>query len=907
MQRRQLMLAGGALLGLAALLAAWLLRGGALDATAPGAGPPSAPLAGRALFEPVAGGPAQAPQAGDLAGSPATPLALVPQAAASTQDEARHAFLGRVVDGRGIGLTGARLELLDVLDPPPGLQPGRRPGHDLLARTSSGAGGAFRLEVPESLARPRVVPSAGLRPVGFRTRWLRVRAGGHAALVRDVQPDGDGTETDLGTLALEPAAALAGRVTDPDGRPLAGARAVLLRSTDVAAVDALLADAEQARSGPGGEFRLEDLAAGDAVLAILAEGRPPLVEHDLVLEPGELLDLGTLSFMRGSRVAGRVLDEAGAPVADVDVSARNVSLMCGPDLPRARSDAAGRFEFLDLPAGGPTSAVQLVAEAEGWLSGYGSAQPPFAQEVDLRLARAPGVELQVSGPSGAPAPSAVARLVQGRDTLARAEVRDGRAWLALPDDGWLVVQADGAAPHLQVVGRAEVLPAGRLLASLAPEAVLHGLATDAAGAVLAGLRVTAVPHDDRLEELLAPASAVTDAQGRFELRGLAAGGYSLRAERPPFAPARQGVVAAAGEVREVALVLQAGATLEGRVLSTFGTPLAGEAVRAVLPNAPSAPVSTDAGGRFVLAGLRAGSAFVALEDGRGNTRVSLQPGGTTRVELVVPVGGVVTGRVHAAGRPLEDWSVTAREAERGAGSRRSETAHTDAEGAFRFEGLEPQAHLLGVRGPDGRLRASRDVLVVEGQQVTLDVELTDATLLLPVLADEDGTPVPDASVELRSGGAALGKPLLTTPDGRAELAHVPEGTLELAAQAPGRQVARASVEVRAGASDLPVVLRLPVAARLSGRVLVADAGPRVSCRIALEPLEGQPPVEARAVGREGDWSIDHLAPGRWRVSVLQDVSQVPGRVDLREIDTRALELARGEARVLDLVVQPLRP
>jgi len=80
---------------------------------------------------------------------------------------------------------------------------------------------------------------------------------------------------------------------------------------------------------------------------------------------------------------------------------------------------------------------------------------------------------------------------------------------------------------------------------------LHGRVTDPSGAVIPGAAVTAAPAAG------AAARAVTDAQGNYEIKGLAAGSYSVNAEANGFSKsAGQTVSLAAGQAKQVDVALE---------------------------------------------------------------------------------------------------------------------------------------------------------------------------------------------------------------------------------------------------------------------------------------------------------------------------------------------------------------
>ncbi|MFQ5503477.1 MAG: carboxypeptidase regulatory-like domain-containing protein [Planctomycetota bacterium] len=179
-----------------------------------------------------------------------------------------------------------------------------------------------------------------------------------------------------------------------------------------------------------------------------------------------------------------------------------------------------------------------------------------------------------------------------------------------------------------------------------PSGVLSGSVTDPSGSPLSGIRVVAVREGRRpggllgmLGEAGGTARTRTDQEGFFRLRRLPRGSWKIRAE-PPGA-ARDGHASAeirgifletGQELRNLIVVLPRAAVLEGRILDSQGTPIAGANVSARRKDPAASEVSgseevdvgrlvsqlrhmarSGADGRFRLRGLMPGSWTVQAE------------------------------------------------------------------------------------------------------------------------------------------------------------------------------------------------------------------------------------------------------------------------------------------------------
>lgn len=370
---------------------------------------------------------------------------------------------------------------------------------------------------------------------------------------------------------------------------------------------------------------------------------------------------------------------------------------------------------------------------------------------------------------------------------------------------------------------------------------------------------------------------------------------------------------ARGERREVALSLSRGALVEGRVMGPQG-PVAGAGVRAEADLLlGEKETTTDAAGRFRLAGLPAGSVKLAAR-APGllpvvlETAIDLAPGQARRgLDLVFREGGAIAGVVRGPGgagvarakiqvlvkdlfKPLEAEAdgagafrvaglaageVTVRV--EAAGFARGEARATLAEGEERRDFdllLEPAAAIAGeVRGPTGEL-VGRVLLLVQ------------ADGRAPV-AGESG---PDGRFRVDGLGSGAAVLLARHPS-------YPEGRLALAAIAPG--------ERREG-----VIVRLDAGAALEGRALSRDGRGIPGARIDAYRRDGD--LHRRGVAREdGAFRVDGLAPGDWEIALrlragTPQVGAASARVGAADSIVR-MDLVEGTAPAPAAAASPARP
>jgi hypothetical protein len=439
---------------------------------------------------------------------------------------------GQVVDDAGAGVGGVEVRAEAGDDDP------------LPEVTTARADGGFRLG-PLPPGRVRVVASAP----------------GHL-LRAPVSVDlADGKAPPPQRLVLVRGASLSGRVVDARGAAVAGAEVRCVGAgprtdlADLAVLDGVLPLAAEAAASPGtagravgttktarsderGAFRLQDLLPGPLRLEVSRPPFAPLAVDLGTVAPGAARDVGALVLRDAAPVAGRVLDEKGAPVAGARVA---VSPQIGVF---AQTDGAGAFT-LALPPGSYTLTASAAGRspATATVNVAGSAAPP---PVELRLAGAGGA-LDGLAQDSAHRP------------LARASVR---AFAAQAHTGApLAVAMTDAGGHFKLAR----LPAGALWIEVdrAPypmtgAAAAVGTTLEVVVPVPGGVdgevreHVTGAPVARARVEAAGPAgqrvSGVSGKTGTFKLLRLRPGRWTLTVSAPGFRTATKEVDVPAAEI-----------------------------------------------------------------------------------------------------------------------------------------------------------------------------------------------------------------------------------------------------------------------------------------------------------------------------------------------------------------------
>lgn len=580
-------------------------------------------------------------------------------------------------------------------------------------------------------------------------------------------------------------------------------------------------------------------------------------------------------LLKGAVVEGRLVDELGQPLSG------RVLGRSGDWSEEVEAGPEGGFRFSSAPEG----MLDFAARPDP-----ASGALPARSEAVVRVAAAP-VRIQIVCLRGqtlrgrvlGPVPPAGAALLIWP---AEGSVSEGRRARSGPDGGfelrglpagelWLTARGEGVSAGPLAV----LVPLGAdpddVELSLSPDRpLLRGEVLGPEGAPIARAAL-------RLDGPEGGVEATSGPGGVFAFPPAPAGEYRLRVEAAGFVGADE-VLQCHPDGPPLLVELTPAARISGRVLTPAGRPLAGARVEARWSR--ELATTSDAEGRYALGGLPPGPLQVRVSApgfGSGAEDVFLAPGAPQTLDLLLVEAAQLSGQVFdGSGAPLAGALV------RVAGPADEALAQSDAQGAFRLEGLgvgpyRIQASRSGYGlaerdyvGPGERVELYLEARVpVTGVVRSLEGEPVHAVLVAPADQPEQAQLFPGSRFALVVG-AETRQLLIRARSGPAHHGHGPGFLSPL------------YVDVPAGGGALQV--ELAAGAEAEGRVL----GP------TGEPVPGV----AFLAGRQAE----ELLGGESAQAFLLALSEDGGAFDVPGLPAAGLEVTLSHPEFAPRVVQ-LRP
>lgn len=379
------------------------------------------------------------------------------------------------------------------------------------------------------------------------------------------------------------------------------------------------------------------------------------------------------------------------------------------------------------------------------------------------------------------------------------------------------------------------------------------------------------------------AEATTGAEGRFEIRDLAAGTFELSVKGRGYAPLSVPglkIPDGVGSTDLGTVILAPGVAVEGQVVDPQGRPVAGAEVTLSEDSGPFTGFMMEDSSPVALTGA---DGFFRIEDrGAGETidllarRAGYAPSGVPGVQvppekpvrIVLSPSVAVEGRtVDQDGKPLSQVMLFVLPADlmsaQMEGSLQPTTAVSDAEGLFRIEGVPPGAielHAMSLGRPQVVLK---NLEVRPGQDLTgVEVVLAAGAVVEGRVLSAAGEPVVGAEVQLVDVESFF--PATSDGDGHYRLEGVPPGMRTLQADHGSYRSIQRQLEVRMGSNALDFTFDEEDGThRISGRVVDQEGAPVANAHVYVEREIGYSDPLSSMSAADGSFTLSGALDGTY--------------------------------------------
>ncbi|HLL22042.1 MAG TPA: carboxypeptidase-like regulatory domain-containing protein, partial [Kofleriaceae bacterium] len=469
--------------------------------------------------------------------------------------------------------------------------------------------------------------------------------------------------------------------------------------------------------------------------------------------------------------------------------------------------------------------------------------------------------------------------------------------------------AKSSAPAVQANGVATAMgsAARRADPRMLQRGSIAGTVTDVAKRPIAGARVCADgSSDDAPPDVFeVPTCVDTDAKGGYRIEKLLAASYVVSANAKTYQPALfeatpYGFRLRAGEARGgVDIVLEAGGVeLNGTVSDISGGPVAHARVR--LSNGETmigSPAETDQNGQFTLTSWPGGVSVTARADGYTEASGSGTAPGTIDV-LLTPAASLSGTVVDAAtGAPIEGARVSVEKTE----GLTNHSAHSDADGKFRVQGLTPGRYVAEAISEHRYGRTAGSMLVGLGQDVegaVVKVHPAQRVQGRVMIRGDKQSVCRDGYAHLQGAGTRRWVEGRTDPDGTITIDGVSPGRYSVSAGC-GHDSTTNEIEVE-DKDVLGLVWEVEVGATVRGRVLNRRGEPIAHVRVTGVRMPGDHRVE-------DDWvTTRSKSDGRYELAGLREGTYILDLETTKALAPRGgftVEVARGVLASMDKVIE----
>lgn len=679
--------------------------------------------------------------------------------------------------------------------------------------------------------------------------------------------------------------AVAGRVTDRDGKPLSGASvsavpaeagpggAMMMRRVMIGGRSG--SDEDVVRTNSDGSFSMQ-LKPGNYDFDVRREGFAPKLVR--AVTAGSDAKLVEVTLDPGVEITGRVT-RGGVGVEGVNVSAMATggNVVTAPDGSFTISDLApgstmlnfSRFEdgiremrtvnaplrdlLIEVPAGGRVNG-RVIDKATN--------QPITAFQAGVSNSRSAGGFVMMAPPS-------LRSFTTADGTFTLENVPPGPVEVVVQAPGYTT----GRTANLQME---EGKTLNDVVVSLDTGVRITGKVTGPDGGAIAGVQVSAANGGSGPRMMMMngdPASStVTDSSGEYVLEAQEPGERILQFAHQKYLPASKPVELSGREAR-VDMQLSSGSKISGVVVTESGTPVAEAMVRASsgAGNVFGRSVVTDANGNFSMESLTPGRyTFNAQKRGHADGVLrdfDISSGAPIRITM--KAGATIFGRVSGLSEAdLQNVTVDARGPE-GGGS-----AAVDASGNYTIEGaptgtVRVSAALM--RSFNGRrTTAVKSLNVAQGAREQVDLEFKSDTVIRGRVT-RNGKPLNNAQIMFypRDVRSQTTSSVASDESGNYTIEGLEDGeysvqVMDMQRYSPYRTTYKVN-----GSSTFDIDMKVTV---LQGRVTDASTGaPLQNARVQLRgATDDSPFAQGAETDSAGAFTLGSVAPGRYHASAEKE-------------------------------------
>jgi hypothetical protein len=684
-------------------------------------------------------------------------------------------------------------------------------------------------------------------------------------------------------------ARLDGTVTNAGGVPLAAAEIRVVEALDSrSASGGVPASDVRGRSDSRGHFELSVPQRLRRVI-VVASASGYAMGHSKVLDLNTLHQgVPTIRLRASALIQGHVVDERGIGLAEAEVTAESQD----PEdsgLPSSlrrwvtHTDARGAFGI----DGAPIGQILLSARRDGFVSagdrGRALVATTRSEPLLLRLYEAMYLSGVVVDARGVPIPGAQLAARAKSRTSSTVLVSDAGAFRVGPFPRGESVELIGSADGFTYSRKADIIaPNDRLRIVLTSNGALRGRIVDATTGKgipefdIVFHRRESVP----IKTLPFPGTRhFKTVDGRFEWSDVQAGVWTVTARAHGYCDARlEGVLVGDKMARDLAVALSKGRTIPGRVRSTTnGMPVSGALVRAELTHRAAYhdpelgladSVATDREGRFTLEGQPEALPVTLLVSAPGfaSARYEIEPSDHSAIELVLSKGSALDGHVlNPDGSAAPKAWVRLVDLSSGTGGGLA----TDVGGRFTFGELSPGTYGLSAASDQGTTEF-QTVIVSSDAPTEVELRIGAGRTVHGNVAGL--LPGEHARVLLRGESAtALSREADTDDSGAYSLRGVAHGRITLVAHTSSDREISKVIEVPAD-EEVSVDFEFPAGVRVSG-TLTRGGRPVPFMTINARPLDGQATAASGESSQSGQYALEGLAPGSYRIETVDGSRQ----------------------------------